>query len=203
MENIVDNFELIEGLLNFTNDGDFYMLQIMKRGKDQNDGSNSSYVRVIKSYYIKSVEYLEERKEEIIDLCEFFNARACINLNKKNYKQVAMKSLELCASAIAHEEYHAMRTLFESACGKSGACDKDKTWIVDVDTKEVSEIEKIVGCLDQCEPFDCEKVVAIIPTVNGYHIITKPFNKNKFRKIYTENIDIHDNNPTVLYYKKK
>lgn len=199
----VDNFEQIKGLLDFKENGEFYMLQIMQRGKDQNDGRASSAVRIIKSYFIKSVEYLEERREEIISLCEFFNARACINLNKKNFKQVSLKGLELMAHLVAHEEWHTFRTVFETACGQTGSCDGNKTWIIDIDTVSEEEMKDVVDALNQCEPFDVEKVVTAIPTPHGVHLITRPFNKKKFRDIYGKEIDIHDGTPTVLYYKER
>lgn len=197
----VDNFDQIEKLLNFENEGDFYMIQIMQRGKDQNNGRPSSSVRIIKSYFVDSIEYLEERREEIKSLCEFFNARACINLNKKNKKQVSMKGLELMAHLVAHEEYHTFRSIFETACGQTGACDGKKTWIIDVDTKDDGELNEIISILNQCAPFDVDKVVAIIPTPHGNHIITRPFNKKTFSEIYKNKIDIHDGTPTVLYFK--
>lgn len=197
----VDNFDQIEKILNFENDGDFYMIQIMQRGKDQNDGRSSSSVRIIKSYFADSIEHLEERREEIKALCEFFNARACINLNKKNKKQVSMKGLELMAHLVAHEEYHTFRSIFETACGQTGACDGKKKWIIDVDTKDTDELKEIVSVLAQCAPLDIDKVIDIIPTPHGNHIITRPFNKKTFSEIYKNKIDIHDGTPTVLYFK--
>lgn len=197
----VDNFDQIEHLLSFNEDGEFYMIQIMQRGKDQNDGRASSAIRIIKSYFIESIEHLEERREEIKALCEFFNARACINLNKKNFEQTAFKGLRIMTDIICTKEYHSIRSLFESACGQTGACDKNKTWIVDVDTNSEDELLDIIGVLAQCEPIDVDKVVAIIPTPHGKHIITKPFNKKTFSEIYRKPIDIHDGTPTVLYYK--
>lgn len=42
------------------------------------------------------------------------------------------------------------------------------------------------------------KIYAYIPTKNGYHIITKPFNLKQFKDKYPD-IDVHKNNPTILY----
>lgn len=195
----VDNFDQIEKILNFENEGEFYMIQIMQRGKDQNDGRASSSVRIIKSYFVNSIEYLESRKDEIKSLCEFFNARACIVLNKKSQKQVSLKGLEIMAHLVAHEEYHTFRSVFETACGQTGSCDGNKTWIVDVDN--IEDKDEIINVLNQCEPFDYDKIVAEIPTPHGLHLITRPFNKKKFRDLYGKEIDIHDGTPTVLYYK--
>ena len=51
-------FEIIEKMLTFVDEGDFYFLQILQRKKDNPEiGSNS---RVIKTYYIKSVDELND-----------------------------------------------------------------------------------------------------------------------------------------------
>ena len=42
------------------------------------------------------------------------------------------------------------------------------------------------------------KVDAIIPTKNGYHLITKRFDVMEFKKQYPD-IDIAKKNPTLLY----
>lgn len=199
---IIDNFELIKSLLSFNSPDEFYMIQILQRGKDQQNAKSSSEVRVIKTYFINSFDYLDNRKEEIIKLCEIFNARAYINLNKKNFKQISMKGLELMTHLIVHEEYHKFRTLFESACGQSGACDGNKTWIIDIDTKNEKIITEIEDIVNQCEPLNKKKIINIIPTVNGYHLITTAFNKQKFKDLCYNNFDIHDNNPTLLYFNK-
>ena len=47
--------------------------------------------------------------------------------------------------------------------------------------------------------------LGIIPTVNGYHLISNGFDRQQFSQklmLYQlDQIDIHDNNPTLLYYK--
>ena len=63
---MINNLELIKPLLNFENEGDFYMLYIFKRKKDQTtDKANHQSVRTIKTYCIESIEQLENRYEEI------------------------------------------------------------------------------------------------------------------------------------------
>ena len=82
---MINNLEIIKPLLNFSSEDDFYFLQILQRKKENPQlGSNS---RVIKNYYIKSVEHLELRYPEIIELCSVFNARASIRLNKEVLKK--------------------------------------------------------------------------------------------------------------------
>ena len=200
----VDNFELIKSHIHSSdNEEEFYMLQIMRRTKDQKGYEGKRKQSVIKSYFISSPEYLEAKRDEIIGLCEMFNARAYINLNKKSYKQVSLKALEILAGKIAHEDYSGIKALFESACGQTGACDGQKTWIVDFDSKDLDELERIKGIIDSIEPIGVNKIVESVPTRSGYHLITRPFNKKVFYEMYNKNLDIHDNNPTLIFCNLK
>ncbi len=57
---MIDNIELIKPLLNFSEPGDFYMLLVLKRKKDQPEGERDNHqsVRTIKTYCIESIEHL-------------------------------------------------------------------------------------------------------------------------------------------------
>lgn len=206
MKHIIDNFDQISKLIN-CGEGEFYMLQIIHRSKDgltrfDKDEKGHFSNKIIKTYFISSNEYLEKKKEEIIELCRLFNARAYINLNKKSWKQVGLKSLENLAHMIANETYSGIKSLFESACGQVGACDKNKTWVVDVDTKDQTELGYVIETINTCEPFGVVKIIDIIPTLHGYHIISKPFNKKRFSEVHGD-VEVHDNNPTILYCEKE
>ena len=194
----VDNFDLIKKHIHSSDSNEFYMLQIMRRTKDQKGYDGKHKQSIIKSYFISSVEYLDSKRDEIVGLCEMFNARAYINLNKKSYKQVSLKALEILAGKIAHEEYD-IRSLFESACGQTGACDGLKTWIVDFDSKDLNELDRIKNIIDSIDPKGVSKIVETVPTRHGYHLITRPFNKKAFYEMYNESIDIHTDNPTLIY----
>ena len=198
----VDNFDLIKKHIHSSDSNEFYMLQIMRRTKDQKGYDGKHKQSIIKTYFISSVEYLDSKRDEIVGLCEMFNARAYINLNKKSYKQVSLKALEILAGKIVHEEYD-IRSLFESACGQTGACDGLKTWIVDFDSKDLDELDRIKNIIDSIDPKGVSKIVETVPTRHGYHLITRPFNKKAFYEMYNESIDIHDNNPTILYVNLK
>ena len=198
----VDNFDLIKKHIHSSDSNEFYMLQIMRRTKDQKGYDGKHKQSIIKTYFISSVEYLDSKRDEIVGLCEMFNARAYINLNKKSYKQVSLKALEILAGKIAHEEYD-IRSLFESACGQTGACDGQKTWIVDFDSKDLDELDRIKNIIDSIDPKGVSKIVETVPTRHGYHLITRPFNKKAFYEMYNESIDIHDNNPTLVFVNLK
>ena len=81
---MIDNFELIKPLLTFPNDDIYYQLQILRRGKDHPELPAAN--RMIKAYFICSLEGLDYVEQEIKDLCKFFGARAYINLTPKSIK---------------------------------------------------------------------------------------------------------------------
>lgn len=197
----IDNFDLIKPLLKFEDKEDFYFVQVLQRKKDFEPGQRrlgrNNNNRLIKPYYIYSVEQLDAYKEEIIKLCEVFNARAGINLNRRNNKDVAIKCLEILAIAMRKDdEFKGVSKIYSSACGKESST--DKLWIVDIDTKEESEISNIEYIIELCEPITEEsKIIAKIPTKNGVHLITKKFNRQTFKNWRNE--DIHLNNPSLLY----
>lgn len=196
---IVDNFEQIKSLLKFENENEFYFLQIIQRKKDHKDSqftlgiSNNN--RLIKAYYIYNIEQLDKYKLEITILCTQFNARAGICLNRRNSKKLSLEMLRLLAENISNDHFNQLGGIYNSVCGHHYH-DKDKSWIIDIDDKEfdsaVMEQE-----INNCNPVG-NKIITKIPTRAGYHIITKPFDLKSFSEEYPE-IDIHKNNPTILY----
>jgi hypothetical protein len=191
---MIDNFNIILPLLNFESEDDFYYLQILQRKKENSSlGSNS---RVIKNYYINSVDHLIKRKQEIINLCNFFNARASLRLNKRSYKKVAFRAMQNLANTISNGEFGFVSKSYDRACGECHN-DKNKTWILDIDGMGDNISDIILFVAEKCEP-DGEKFVAILPSKNGIHIITRPFNTEKFKQQFPI-IEIHKDNPTNLY----
>ena len=194
---MINNIELIKPLLSFTELGDFYMLYVFKRKKDQPEGERDNHqsVRTIKSYCIDSIEYLEKRYDEIIQLCEMFKARAYIHIQKQNHKDVSLEMMMLLAERIKNGVQN-QKGLFDSVVGQLKTY--EKRWIVDIDTKDNKEILNIKLVIDSCQPFGKDKIIAEIPTKNGYHLITERFDVMEFQKKYPD-LDIQKKNPTLLY----
>jgi len=192
---MINNLELIKPLLNFENPGDFYMLYVFKRKKDQTtDKANHQSVRIIKTYCIESIEQLENRYEEIQQLCEMFKARAYIHVQKQNHKDVSLNMIVALAEKIRNGQ-HNQKNLFDSVVGQLKTY--EKRWIVDIDEKEISPI--MLSYIEHnCKPFG-DKIIAVIPTKNGHHLITERFDVKTFSEKYPE-IDIQKKNPTLLYY---
>lgn len=197
---MIDNFNQISNLLKFDNENEFYFLQIIQRKKDnipgQVIGSDNS-TRLIKAYYIYSVEQLNKYKQEIIELCKLFNARAGISLNRRNNKVISLEMLKLLADNIKNDHFKQLGSLYNTICGQYHQ-EKDKTWIIDIDHKNRREINDILRFIEKdCLP-EGNKFVSLIESKSGFHLITKAFNSQTFNVQYPD-IEIHKNNPTNLY----
>lgn len=193
---MIDVFEDIRELLQFESEDDFYYLQILQRKKENPQiGSNS---KVIRNYYIESIQYLEDRYDNIKALCKFFNARAMLRLNKRSYRKTAFKAMQNMANSMANGEYYFVKKSYDRACG-NGHNDRNKKWIVDIDgiDKDSEEIIMISSYINNLKP-DGYKILAILPTKNGTHLITSPFDLQNFKQKYTD-IDIHKDNPINLF----
>lgn len=192
---MTDNIDKVLPFLHFDSPDDFYYLQILQRKKENPQlGSNS---RVIKSYYIKSQKYLLDRYEEIKDLCEVFNARAMMRLNKRSFEKVGFKALENTAHVMMNKEYDFLMKSYDRACGL-GHNDPIKKWILDIDFIPLPrEIEGITHFINSIEPIG-PKVIETIPSKNGIHLITTAFNTEVFRKQFPD-VEVQKDNPTNLY----
>jgi len=192
---MIDNLHLIKPLLIFESEDDFYKLEVLQRKKENDKvGSNS---RIIKNYFIGSIEYLEQKYEEIKTLCNVFNARAYIRLNKRSYEKVAFKTMVNVANQMSNRDYKSVSRAYESACGQSSNQKEDKRWIIDLDVQDLELINKIKDTLYNLEPIG-DKFKVIIPSKNGFHIISNPFNVQQFG-MYNFPVEIHKDNPSNLF----
>jgi|AntRauTorcE11897_2_1112592.scaffolds.fasta_scaffold04223_5 hypothetical protein len=209
---VVDNFFKIKHLLEFRSEDDFYFLQILQRKKDHvkgkiNGTNNNS--RLIKAYYIKSLEHFDFIEEEVIQLCEIFNARAGINLNRRSFEKMALQHLKKVTDQLLNKSYNKAHKAYCSVVGAYNN-DNDKKWIIDIDKEELFLQDDIKEVVNRCTPLG-KKTICILPSKSGVHIISSPFNILEFKiqlntltKLYSLkenqlNIEIHKNNPTNLY----
>lgn len=197
---MIDNIQQIKTLLNFSEPGDFYMLYVLKRKKDQPEGERDNHqsVRTIKTYCIESIDHLERRYDEIKQLCEMFKARAYIHVQKQNHRDVSLEMMVALAERIKGGQTN-QKGLFDSVVGQLKT--QEKRWIVDIDTKDEIAIHRAAHIIDNIRP-EGPKIEAVIPTKNGYHFITKRFDVLEFNKKmtqYGEVPDIQKKNPTLLF----
>ena len=220
----VDNFDIIKRLLMFEDKDDFYFLQIIQRKKDGNDvpSANNGY-RTIKTYYIRSLEDFDRRKPAIIQLCEQNNARAYINLNVRNAKEVALTAAKAYIDLVREDRYNQGHRVYDHACGVTPKMGVKKKWIVDVDTKDIDKVKRLCDVICKCRS-GChynaindvyDNVIEEIPTPHGVHLITHGFDVSEFKKhlqaecdtIFTEEeikemCNVKKDNPTILYFKE-
>jgi hypothetical protein len=132
---MINNIELIKPLLNFEKAGDFYMLYVFKRKKDQPEGERDNHqsVRTIKTYCIESIDHLDRRWDEIVQMCEMFKARAYIHIQKQNHFDVSLNMMVALAQRIQDGNTN-QKGLFDSVVGQIKT--QEKRWIVDIDTKD-------------------------------------------------------------------
>lgn len=193
---IVNNFEAIKNILNF--DGkSVYLVWLVMRNKDGNTqakGNNRN--RTIKSYYFLTKEQLEIRQEEIIKLCDLFNCRAYIGINKKPMNKVLFQLQNTLTDYMQQyfggndfiPNIHALVDSSVMKCGTEGR----RMWIVDIDTKDRNQIEAIVRIINSCRScFDCN-IVNEVQTAHGVHLITHPFEIPQYEKLINENTYIQE-----------
>jgi len=145
--------------------------------------------------------------DEIKILCNSFNARASLRLNRRSFEKTAFKALSNVANTMQNKEYSHIRNCYDRACGEVNN-EKIKRWIVDVDEGEVIWVEQILNAIQACAPVG-NKVLSKLNTKSGIHIITTPFNVVEFNYNLTQEleqykmgqikIEIHKDNPINLY----
>jgi hypothetical protein len=201
----MDNFEQIRDLLDFSIPGTFYFLQILKRRKDNPDlGKDMVHIA---DYYIDSLSKYDELKPVIIRQCEAENARAYFRLNRRDEKRVASEALKLMVEYVLSENYKPAKSVYASCAGKYPS-EPNKTWIVDLDWKDIPEgltkdfyIDSVISSINSITKAyrpDLEQNIVKIQTMNGLHLIVNPFRLDEFQK-HWPGIDVHRENPTILY----
>jgi hypothetical protein len=197
---MIDNFERIAPLLDFKSPDDYYFIQIIKRRKDNPEMTQSTHK--VCSFTITSVEKLWKMKDDIVNICKAIKGRAYLNLNKKSFYKSTMFMLTELAKGISCGQLRNDH-LFDSASGSVNAPDASKVWILDIDDPEWYDINivELRDILSKIEPLEKNKILTTIPTKNGCHILTTPFNLASFTALKPEwkDVGIHKNNPTLLY----
>jgi len=204
----IDNFDIIRSHLDFIDTKlDRYVVHILRRPKDLTQGMKNllganETQRLIKTYYVDSVEYLDRKREAIKELCRANNARAYIIVQPKDNFECLLNLGEKIFETIRNKNYsvkpeHLVRQAF---------CEWHKTrkkqWVIDLDNDEMVETWVEVnfgGKIVQKREWTLEKVQELVknhlksvgkseddmytvPTKHGWHIITSPVNLMAIQK---------------------
>ena len=129
----IDNFKQLREHLTFHNLNEFYFLQIIQRKKDGNEGLHvwNGY-RLIRSYYIYSLEEFDSLEGRIKELCESNNARAYINPNVRNAQEVALECIRKYADLVAGNCAFQGNNIWDSTCGSTRAREYNALWILTI-----------------------------------------------------------------------
>jgi len=208
----IDNFELLESLL-FDNldkktspKTDKVVLgRIIRRRKENPGDSRPDFI--VKRYTFSTKERFLERKEEIKKLCELFNARFYVAITIKSMKSIAFDMAEALPKMLRLEQYYYTRRMFDNIGDANKGLKEYRLWIYDIDNKDHEKpiIEYLINNGDFAN-----YVKAIVPTINGVHILVKPHDIRNIQKdkilvngeelnIY-DIIDIKKNAMTLCYY---
>lgn len=202
---IIDNFDHIKPLMLFDESENLFMhLQVLRRGKDHPDLPAAN--KLVKAWLVRDFKHLESIRDEIVFLCEHYGARAYISCVPKSLAK--LNALILRKLADYNYDNHIVNPwhVLNSACGELPGM--VKRWVIDVDTKDDDAIEHLMSKIDRiwldAHPADGSKMrvqawlVNEIPTLNGSHLLVRPFNLQEFKKRFPE-VEVKKNGLTALY----
>ena len=188
---MVDNIESIRKILKFDKFGEFYYISIMQRNKDGiKVASSHDSCRRIRTFYVFSLEEFDKIVPFIKEICDKINARCYIELNRKDIFKCQIECIKRLAECIEHRTTKS-RTIMDSVVAEAPS--RDKLWMIDCDAHDDSIIYDIIEYIKNHNGTH----YAVIPTVNGCHIIISRFDLLDFK---FEDCEIKRNAFTLLYY---
>lgn len=185
---MTDNLKNIIPLLVFQNSS-FYQILIIKNSNNQ----------VIKHYMIDSLQILMANYDEMKRIADYLDASVYIQLGSYSKEKLGYKILETLSKKLDKQELD-YSLLIEESIGNLKS--NFEHWIIDIDFKDVSDTDiiRIKTVINDCAP-NGRNIIGDIPTPNGIHIITRPFDTQQFlvhQDIFYK-CKVNKNSPTILY----
>lgn len=195
---VIDNFDIFRSRLEFKDKTDRYIVHILRRPKDlaadprmKQIGANE-HQRLLRTYYVDSLEYFDRKVSAIKELCETNRARAYILPQVRNNFECLLSLGEKVLETIRLGNYSAKpEHLLRSAYCEYHKS-RDKRWILDLDDDSMTEyvydgkdgvearrwtadgvLELVRKNLGKCGK-DPDGAY-VVPTKSGRHIVTSPF----------------------------
>lgn len=198
----IDNFDIFRSHLSFREKTDRYIVHIMRRPKDLKSipemaaiGANE-HQRLLRTYYIDSLEYFDKKINAIKELCKTNRARAYILPQVRNNYECLLSLGEKVLETIRLGNFsvkpeHLLRSAY---CEYHKS--RDKQWILDLDDDCMIEYiysQNFGGNSLHTKQWSVEQVLElvkknlvacgkdpncayVVKTKSGHHIITSPFN---------------------------
>lgn len=194
----IDNFDILMKHMDFVDPNDRYIVHVMRRPKDckalANQLGASEAQRLIRTYYIDNIDYLKSKIPAIKELCKSCNARAYLIVSPKNNFECLLNLGKKILDVIQNKDFsvkpeHLLRQAY---------CENHKTrkkrWIIDLDNDEmhgwtkdevISLVKEVILSDSKSGSDEAEKLcreIYEVPTRNGVHIVTPPFNLQKAQR---------------------
>lgn len=182
------------------NDDTFFSIDLIRRGKDHPGLPAANYL--FRNYHIEKISDIDKFKDEIITLCDTLKLRAYFTINRKSYRKCLWKQNELIAKRIYDGDYKKPYKLWQSSVNMFHH-QTDKRWIVDIDDKDI-DLQIIRDAINSTNAGE-HRIISELPTKNGHHFITLPFDIIDFNLKMSDKFgidkvpDIKKNNLTLLY----
>ncbi len=179
-----------------SNEDHFCYTELLDRTKKV--GNNG--VRIVKTFFHRSVEDFDNYLPQMIKLCDALGVRAYTRLSPRSFKKVGKLALVDFAVAAGAENWVGMKTIYQSACGR--VTPERKLWMFDVDVPNYN--------VDNFEMFliDEKLLLEHIPSKKGFHLITSAFDLRKWHSnqnpaalemVGVPDMSLHKDNATNLY----
>ena len=202
MKHTIDNFDAIKEHLKFEKPGDIYVVHVMFRVKDlRNDADKQMYLsheetqRLIKTYYIDSLEYFDRKRPAMIDLANQNKARVYFTMTRKNRitcnRIIAKKIIDeidnpnvrydhlirsaVCGCHISDYKWWTLDVDNDTVVRIGSEDGPTMVHLIDIKDKVIAEMAKLV---DETKTRSGGEIFEV-PTKNGCHIMTPPFNRSK------------------------
>ena len=212
---MIDNTALItNNLLDFKAPGEFYVCHVIQRAKDKKaegtireGDTTGDGQRLIKTWYIDSVDYFERKYPMMKEIADANHARMYFMpqvRNKLVINRVLAKAVIDAIDEVNLRYDHLIRT---AVCGCHAS--RQKTWIIDVDNeimpnndhakaKEFGEavIQDIIAWRKTVNGLDQTYKPLLYETRNGWGIVTHPFDQ----RIFPSNPDFIKKDGMMLAY---
>lgn len=174
-------------------DKKYIIVTIVKRKKDNPEMVKNE--KPIRTYIVRSYDELKSIEQELKTVADMYGARVYVTPQLRSLTKLQREVFRKISTHIVDNVYvDPEKTLYSEA---RNVKPEKPVWIIDVDDidKDNNNVQKwlIDNDIIQFE---------IMPTVNGLHILSKPFNSKKFIEDFPH-IDLHKNGfGTLLYYQK-
>lgn len=191
---VIDNFNLVEQLFDFTLPQDFYYIEIIQFVEDNPIPVN----KFIKSYCCNNYSQLLQLKDEIIKFSREFNARVVFYPNARNFKEIG---IGMGIKILRDSEYQ-VNTLFDYVSENTPKEDVILKYNVSVESKNPEVINTVCKLINKSssEP----NSFTLIPTVHGFQILCEEFNVSLFNQLrvleHIDKVNINSDCPILLYY---